>query len=90
MSTLEKTIGLLETMPDDKIETIYAFVRFINSDAYKMPFESASAEMEDEHSISESMKGLRILESFVGTLSENFNYEQELEEARSEKYRRFD
>lgn len=55
-----------------------------------MPFESASAEMEDKHSISESMKGLRILESFVGTLPENFNYEQELEKARSEKYRRFD
>lgn len=32
MSTLEKTIGLLETMPDNKIETVYAFVRFINSD----------------------------------------------------------
>lgn len=65
-------------------------MRFINSDAYKMPFESASAEMEDEHSIFESMKGLRILESFVGTLPENFNYEQELEKACSEKYRRFD
>ena len=31
MSTLEKTIGLLETMPNDKIETVYAFVRFIDS-----------------------------------------------------------
>lgn len=35
MSTLEKTIGLLENMPDDKIETVYAFVRFIDSDTYK-------------------------------------------------------
>ena len=35
MSTLEKTIGLLETMPDDKIETVYAFVRFIDSDTYE-------------------------------------------------------
>lgn len=90
MSTLEKTIGLLETMPDDKIETIYAFVRFINSDAYKTYSESASIKAEDEHRVSESMEGLRILESFAGTLPEDFNYEQELEEARNEKYGRFD
>lgn len=31
MSTLEKTIGLLETMPDDKIKTVYAFAQFIDS-----------------------------------------------------------
>ena len=40
MSILEKTIGLLENMPDDKIETVYAFVRFIDSDIY----ESSSSE----------------------------------------------
>lgn len=39
MSTLDKTIGLLETMPDDKIETVYAFVRFIASDSYESPSE---------------------------------------------------
>ncbi len=44
MSTLEKTIGLLETMPDDKIETVYAFVRFIDSDNYESPSESAKME----------------------------------------------
>ena len=55
MSTLEKTIGLLETMPDDKIETIYAFVRFINSDAYKISSEIASIKAEDEHRVSESI-----------------------------------
>lgn len=37
MSTLDKTIGLLKSMPDDKIETVYAFVRFIDSDAYEPP-----------------------------------------------------
>lgn len=35
MSILEKTICLLETMPNDKIETVYAFVRFIQSDTYE-------------------------------------------------------
>lgn len=46
MSILEKTIGLLETMPNDKIETVYAFVRFIDSDTYKLSPESASTKME--------------------------------------------
>ncbi|MCM1136258.1 MAG: hypothetical protein NC400_11880 [Clostridium sp.] len=41
MSTLEKTIDLLETLPDNKIETVYAFVQFINSDHYEAPSESA-------------------------------------------------
>lgn len=51
MSTLEKTIGLLETMPDDKIETVYAFVRFIDSDAYETPSEPMSKKMEDVQSM---------------------------------------
>ena len=46
MSTLEKTIGLLETMPNDKIETVYAFVRFIDPDTYEPPSEPASAKRE--------------------------------------------
>ncbi len=44
MSTLEKTIGLLKNMPNDKIETVYAFVRFINSDNYEPPSKSAKME----------------------------------------------
>ena len=47
MSTLEKTIGLLETLPDDKIETVYAFVQFMGSDAYKMPSETVPTKKED-------------------------------------------
>ena len=51
MSILEKTIGLLETLPDDKIETVYAFVRFIDSDAYEMPSEPVPTKIEDVQSI---------------------------------------
>ena len=69
---------------------LFRSVRFINSDAYKISSEIASIKAEDEHRVSESIEGLRILESFVGTLPEDFNYEQELEEARNEKYGRFD
>lgn len=46
MSTLEKTIDLLETMPDDKIETVYAFVRFIDSDIHEIPSDHISAKRE--------------------------------------------
>lgn len=46
MSTLEKTIGLLETMSNDKIETVYAFVRFIDSDNYEMPSNATPAKLE--------------------------------------------
>lgn len=31
MSTLEKAISLLESMPEDKIETVYIFIQFMNS-----------------------------------------------------------
>ena len=46
MSTLEKTIDLLEAMSDDKIEAVYAFVRFIDSDTYKSPSETTSTKTE--------------------------------------------
>ena len=46
MSTLEKTIDLLETMPEDKIETVYAFIRFIDSDTYEPPSKPAAKKKE--------------------------------------------
>lgn len=51
MSILEKTIDLLETMPDDKIETVYAFVRFIDSDTYESSSEPAAPKTETIHSM---------------------------------------
>jgi len=51
MSTLEKTISLLETLPDNKIETVYAFVQFINSNIYEMPSASMQTKMEDIQSM---------------------------------------
>lgn len=47
MSTLEKTIDLLENMPDNKLEAVYAFVRFIDSDTYKIPSEPTSPKKQD-------------------------------------------
>lgn len=51
MSTLEKTINLLETLPENKIEAVYAFVRFINSDTYKIPPASKTPQIEDIQSM---------------------------------------
>ena len=31
MSTLEKAISLLESMPEDQIETVYTFIQFVDS-----------------------------------------------------------
>lgn len=82
MSTLEKTIGLLETMPDDKIETVYAFVRFIDSDIYESPSKPTAAKTET-------------IQSMLGIAHEYANpslIEQEdgaFERAIAEKYARF-
>ncbi len=35
MSTLEKTIDLLNTLPENQIETIYTFVQFLSSQQTK-------------------------------------------------------
>ena len=51
MSTLERTIDLLETLPENKIEAVYAFVRFINSDTYETPSVSKTTKIEDIHSM---------------------------------------
>lgn len=68
MSTLEKAIGLLQDMPEQSIEIIYSFIRFIKS-------EQAGENLK-------RINGLQTLQSFAGTLPKNFDYEKELEAAR--------
>ena len=33
MSTLEKAIGLLQEMPENKLEAVYMYIRFVDSQA---------------------------------------------------------
>ncbi len=40
MSTLEKAIHLLQEMPERKIETVYAFIQFIDSQSNEEIFPS--------------------------------------------------
>lgn len=81
MSTLEKAINLLQSMPEPKIEAVYTYMRFVYSQSDDDPIPSESG-------IKASMEGLRVLQSFAGTLPEDFDYEQELEDARREKCER--
>lgn len=87
MSTLEKAIRLLQRMPEHKLETIYTYMRFVDSQIDNA--NSASTEKNDTDSIARKRKGFQGLLSFAGTLPEDFDYKKELEEAREEKYAHF-
>lgn len=83
MSTLEKTIGLLQKMPEHSLESLYDFIYSIwihQDEKTELPVNSADT--------SESMEGFRVLQSFAGTLPADFDYKKELEEMREEKYAR--
>ena len=85
MSTLEKAIGLLQEMPENKLEAVYMYIRFVDSQADS----DVSVTTEKENDIERRKKGFQELLSFAGTLPEDFDYKKELEEARNEKYARF-
>lgn len=68
MSTLEKAIVLLKEMPEQSVETVYRFMQSLQNEYVKQ---------------ADSLNGLRVLQSFSGTLPESFDYRQELEEARA-------
>lgn len=85
MSTLEKAIGLLQEMPENKLEAVYMYIRFVDSQADS----DISVTTEKEKDIERRKRGFQELLSFAGTLPEDFDYKKELEEARNEKYARF-
>lgn len=85
VSTLEKAIGLLQEMPENKLEAVYMYMRFVDSQADS----DVSVTTEKERGIEKRRKGFQGLLSFAGTLPEDFDYKKELEEARDEKYARF-
>lgn len=74
MSTLEKTINLLNTMPEYQLENIYSYARFLRSQS------KGQKEMPDE-SID------YILDSLVGAVSDDGKtLEEYREERRKERY----
>lgn len=85
MSTLEKAIGLLQEMPENKLEAVYMYIRFVNSQTDS----DVSGTTEKEKNVERRKRGFQELLSFAGTLPDDFDYKKELEEARNEKYARF-
>lgn len=74
MSTLEKTIDLLNTMPEYQIENIYSYARFLRSQNKR------KQENQDESIDS-------ILDSLVGVISDDGKtLEEYREERRKERY----
>lgn len=58
MSTLEKAIGLLREMPENKLEAIYMYIRFVNSQSDSIedissPNKSTDSFTETAHAIKE-------------------------------------
>lgn len=105
MSTLEKAIGLLKEMPENKLEAVYMYIRFVDSQtdgSEGFPASNRSSdtfmgttqeytnpESSPESALEKRQRGFQGLMSFAGTLPEDFDYKKELEEARDEKYARF-
>lgn len=78
MSTLEKTINLLHTMPEHQLENIYSYARFLCSQSdslNKMPDKTID----------------QILDSLVGVISDDGkSLEEYREERRKERFELID
>lgn len=75
MSTLkQEAVRLIEDIEEDAMAQVIAYLQSI---VYEKPQQT------------KSIDGFRILQSFAGSLPENFDYEQELEDMRRERYDRF-
>ncbi len=102
MSTLEKAIGMLEVLPESKVEAVCAFIRLLDSQEFQNltkpepvnkdaihDMYGIAHEYTDTTQIEKRQKGFQGLMSFAGTLPNDFDYKKELDEAREEKYARF-
>lgn len=75
MSALkQEAVKIIEDMQEDAMVQVIAYLRNI---------------LNKEKTSSKSLDGYHTLQSFAGILSADFDYEKELEDARNEKYDRF-
>jgi hypothetical protein len=75
MTALKKeAVELIDRIADSEMVEVVALLK---------NFEIRKNEQKD---IQEGLEGLKILNSFVGTLPQDFDYDKELEEALEEKY----
>ena len=85
MSTVEETITLVREMTEQSLESLYDFIYSL-----WIQQKADTASSADADDISKSVEGLKVLQSFAGTLPVDFDYHKELDEMRKEKYARFD
>lgn len=71
-------------MPEQSLESLYDFIHSL-----WIQQKADAADPADAEDISKSMEGLRVLQSFAGTLPADFDYHKELDDMREEKYARF-
>ena len=75
MSTLkQEAVKIIEDIQEDAMVQVIAYLQSV---AYDKPQQAKRVD------------GCRILQSFAGSLPEDFDYSQALEDARKEKYDRF-
>lgn len=71
MSTLkQEAVKIIETMRDDVMVQVIAYLQHVAGETQQPP---------------KPLDGFRVLQSFAGSLPEDFDYKKELEEARNEK-----
>lgn len=72
MSTLEKTINLLTQLPEQKIELIYNYAQFVSSqEENKVAYLQHVAN--ETRQPTKPLEGFRVLQSFAGSLPEDFD-----------------
>ncbi|MDE6872949.1 MAG: hypothetical protein K2P87_00615 [Lachnospiraceae bacterium] len=74
MSALkQEAVKIIETMREDVMVQVIAYLQHVASETQQPP---------------KPLDGFRVLQSFAGSLPEDFDYKKELEEARDEKINR--
>ena len=87
MSVLEKTITLLQEMPEISVKKVYQFIQNLQSQQNN---ELTTIQKTTENNQSKALESYQALQSYIGILPKDFDYKKELEEEKKEKYGRFD
>ena len=85
MSTLEKAIGLLQEMPENKLEAVYMYIRFVDSqsdsnEAIPAPNKSIDSLMGIAHEYAPPSLMEKETDAFENAVIEKFAHKSTLEE----------
>jgi len=84
MSTLEKAIELLQEMPENKLEAVYMYIRFVDSQsdstvAIPAPNKSIDSPMGIAHEYATPSLGEKETDAFENSVIEKFTHKSTLE-----------